>query len=217
MTSNVRPEFGPTLPSIIGPKWRELGRPTRALISGALIAVALLSVYLLLGGGSSTRTVEVATPVAFSLQYDSSALVQRVGRPDQLLRLESPAGAAPASTLTVAPLLLAPYRGSLQGVLPLTAQKLTAQMSSADPSLIIRAEAPVLLEEQPGYQIVYQFLRGGKTFYGRRVLLFAAQPGARSGVDVMMTAPRSTTTQTAASVGQQPPLREPYRSIVVDG
>ncbi len=217
MTSKVRPEFGPTLPSIIGPKWRALGRPPRALISAALIAVALLSVYLLLGGGSSTRTVEVATPVAFSLRYDSSALVQRVGRPDELLRLESPAGAAPASTLTVAPLLLAPYRGSLQGVLPLTAEKLTAQMSSADPSLIIRAEAPVLLEEQPGYQISYQFLRGGQTFYGRRVLLFAAQPGARSGVDVVMTAPRSRTTQTAASVGQRPPLREPYRSIVVGG
>ena len=46
MSSIVRPEFGESLPTKLGPKWRALGRLPRALIVGAAAAVLLVILAL---------------------------------------------------------------------------------------------------------------------------------------------------------------------------
>jgi hypothetical protein len=171
----------------------------------------------LLGFGSSTRHVAVGAPVAFQLDYDGDLLQQRLTVGRESLRLESPASVTAKRSFVVQPLLLPAYKGSIQGVLPLRAEKITAQMGDADPSFATIAEGPVLLEEQPGYEILFRFIRGGRSYYGRRVMLFPAAAGARAGVDVTMTASRGQGALTAPSLAEQPPLREPFQSLVVGG
>ena len=215
MSSIVRPEFGDSLPTWLGPKWRALGRLPRGLIIAVAMIAALLVIYMLLGGGSSKRNAEVAVPVAFRLSYDGDLLMARLPLGRESLRLETPASVSAKRTFAVQPLILPAYQGAIEGVLPLQAERLTRQMSAADPSLITIAEGPILLEEQPGYELYYQFSRGGRTVYGRRVLIFPLQPGARAGVDLTMTGQRNSQTQTAGVLAQQPPLREPFESLVV--
>ena len=215
MSSIVRPEFGDSLSAKLGPKWRALSKLTRGLIVAVALLAALLLLYTLGGGGSSTRSVEVAAPVAFQLDYDSDLLKPRLAVGRESLRLETPAGQGPKRTFTVEPLLLPAYKGSIQGTLPLQAERLNRQMSSADPSFITISEAPIMLDVQPGYEIFYQRSIGGQTVYGRRVMLFPPNPGVRAGVDVTMTAVRSSSTQTAPVLAQQAPLREPFESLVV--
>ena len=215
MSSIVRPEFGESLPTTVGPKWRALGGRWRALIIAAAVIVALALIYFLLLAGSPTRQVAVAAPVPFELEYDGDLLQQRLTVGRESLRLESPAGVTPKRTFTVKPLLLPAYKGSISGVLPLQAELLSRQMSAINSSFITIAEAPVLVNEQPGYEILFQISEAGKTVYGRRVMLFPPNSGARAGVDVTMTAPRSSQTLTAPVIAQQPPLREPFESLVV--
>ena len=215
MSSIVRPEFGQSLPTTVGPKWRALGGRWRALIIAAVVIVALALIYVLLLAGSSIRQVAVAAPVPFKLEYDSDLLQQRLTVGRESLRLESPAGVTAKRSFVVQPLLLPAYKGSIQGVLPLRAETMTRQMSAVDPSYATILEQPVLLEEQPGYEILYRFSRGGRSFYGRRVMLFPADPGVRAGVDVTMTAVRGAGALTAPALAQQPPLREPFQSLVV--
>jgi len=215
MSSIVRPEFGDSLPTKLGPKWRALSKLVRGIIIGVAIVALLLLAYILAGGTSSTRTVKVAAPVPFQLDYDGDLLQQRVALGRESLRLESPAAVSDKRSFAVQPLLLPAYEGSVQGVLPLQAERLVTQMTAADSSFITVSEGPLLIEGQPGYEILYQLSRGGQTIYGRRVMLFPAKLGARAGVDVTMTAPRSSTTLTAPVIGQQPPLREPIETLVV--
>ena len=119
MSSIVRPEFGESLPTMLGPKWRALGRLPRALIFAAAAVVVIVVAALLLGVGSPTRDVEVAAPVPFQLHYDSDLLQQRLAVGRESLRLESPAGVGAKRSFVVQPALLPAYKGSIQGVLPL--------------------------------------------------------------------------------------------------
>jgi len=215
MSSIVRPEFGDSLPTKLGPKWRALSKLSRGLIIGASVVIVALLAYILAGGTSSTRSVKVAAPVPFQLDYDGDLLQQRLALGRESLRLESPAAVANKRSFAVQPLLLPAYEGSVQGVLPLQAERLVKQMTAADPSFITVSEGPLLIEDQPGYEILYQLSRGGETIYGRRVLLFPAKLGGRAGVDVTMTAPRSSSNLAAPVIGQQPPLREPIETLVV--
>jgi hypothetical protein len=215
MSSIVRPEFGESLPTKLGPKWRALGRLPRALIIAAAAVLVLVIIALLLGAGSPTKRVEVGAPVPFQLGYNGDLLQQRLTVGRESLRLETPAGVAAKRSFTVEPLLLPSYQGSIQGVLPLRAEKITAAAGASDPSFATIAEGPLLLGDQPGYEILYRFVRGGRSFYGRRVLLFPAQSGARTGLDVTMTAVRGDGALTAPSLALQAPLREPFESLVI--
>ena len=217
MSSIVRPEFGPTLPEILGPKWRALARVWKAAVVVAGCLLLALLAFLIFKPGNSLRSVQVAAPIAVNLTYDSQALTQRVTTGSQLVSLATPPSAAESATFAVSPITIAPYRGSIEGQLPLTAFTLTEQMKRADPSFGLRAEGPVLIHDRLGYQILYQFSRAGKTNYGRRLLLFPGTIGARSGYDMQMTESRSLRTPSSESVAKSGPLREPYRSIVNSG
>ena len=217
MPSTVRPEFGPTLPAIGGPKWHAMGRAPRAAIIVAGLFVVAVAAFLLTGGASPLRTVEVAAPVPFHLEYNPSSLQQLVAVRPQSLRLASPNRVQLGQTVTVQPLHLAPYSGSIGGVLPLTAARLTQQMSRADRSFAVRTEGSVVLNDQPGYEITFQTAVRGMVVFGRRVLLFPAQPGARAGIDVLMTAFQGPAAPIPNSVGERAPLRDVYQSLSVGG
>jgi hypothetical protein len=210
--SLVRPEFGPTLPELAGPRWRALSRGGQAVA----VVVALLVVALLLWrttGGDDRTTVVIAHPLAFNLVYDDAKLDRVVPPRGASLLLRTPASDPDPESVTVAPVRVPAYRGDIAGVLPLYAATVIRRMEQADPQFILRSEGRTRINRQPGYQIQYQTRRGGRTTYGRRTFLFADEPAQRDGADINLLAARSPSMPNVDAVGSNGPTKLPYRSF----
>ena len=77
-------------------------------------------------------------------------------------------------------------------------------MRARIPGFVYRGDGRVNVNRQPGYQIVYQARIGGKTIYGKRVLLVPGyDPPPRAGLDVTLQAERSGAVPSANAVGPQ--------------
>jgi len=209
----VRPEFGPTLPELLAPRLRGIGRMRRAaLVVAGLLALAA-AVLLVRGSGSTTDTVVVSGPVAFNLVYDSARLERSQPPPGVALELRTPASDADAETFTVRPITLPAYRGDPAGVQPVVASALIEQMRRADPEFILRSEGRTRINSQPGYQVQFQTRVDGRTAYGRRALLFPDEPGVRKGADITVRSVRSDAIPNVDAVGSNGPMKQPYRSF----
>jgi hypothetical protein len=190
--SVVRPEFGPTLPELIGPRVRALPRAVQVGLAALAALVVVAAAAVLLRDNRDTRPhAVVRAPVAFNLLYPKP--LERVRpRGRETLRLQTPAGFATPQSFAVTPMRLPPYRGDSSAVLLGMSARLIQQMTRTIPGFVWRADGRVNYNRQPGYEIQFQAKIGGKTTYGRRTLLV---PGGdtppRVGVDIMMLATRS--------------------------
>ncbi len=210
MSSIVRPEYGPTLAEVAGPRWPRL---RLALIAFAVL-VALFSGYrLLVAPGAGQKGIVVATPVAFNLLHDHG-LRRLAPVAPQELRLNTPPGAALHQGLSVTPWTLPPYTGTDPGgAIPLYAGGVITQMSHTFRGFVLRSEGRARINLNPGYVIAYQFQRGGETWYGRRYLLYPDVPSPRRGVTVDLQASRSVAVPNPDAVGHSGPLKLPLRSF----
>ena len=210
----VRPEFRPTLPELLAPRMRGMGRArVAAIVALGLLATAALAL-LIRGSGSTTDTVVVRDPVAFNLVYDTARLERTQPPPaGTALELRTPASDPDAETFTVRPITLPAYAGDPAGEQPIVASALIEQMRRADPAFILRSEGRTRINRQPGYQIQFQTRVGGRTAYGRRALLFPDEPGVREGADITVLSVRSDTIPNVDAVGSNGPMKQPYRSF----
>lgn len=212
LSSQVRPEYGPTLSQLVGPR---VGRLPRRLLIALTLAVVVLVVaaVLFINGSSEPRTtVVVAKPLAFNLVYQPQKLDRVTPAAGQELRLQTKAADDPES-VTVAPVRLPAYTGDPSGILPVYASGLIDQMRGAYPKFILRSEGRARVNLQPGYQIQFQTEQGGRTIYGRRALLFEDKPGVRDGADILLLAARSPSIPNYNAVGSNGPTKLPYRSF----
>ena len=203
----VRPEFGPSL-------WSLAGRRAPVLFGAlAVLAVALVGWRLLGGGQTTTPSVVVHTPVAYNLAYAPG--VQRVApRAHETLRLASPPGTAAPYSFAVSTLRLPAYRGDVSAELTFLSATMIDEMRARIPGFAYRGDGRVNVNQQPGYQIVYQARIGGKTVYGKRVLLVPGfDPPPRAGLDVTLEAARSATVPSANAVGLNGALKTSLRSL----
>jgi hypothetical protein len=87
-------------------------------------------------------------------------------------------------------------------------------MSATYPGFLWRGDGRVNINQQPGYQIVFQARIGGRTTYGKRVLLVAApDPPPHAGLDITLLAARSPAIPRADAVAANGALKTPYRSL----
>ena len=202
----VRPEFGPSL-------WVLAGRRAPVLFAVlALLGVALIAWRLLGGGETALPSVVVREPVAYNLAYSPAARrVAPQGR--ETLRIRSAPGTAPYS-FAVSTLRLPTYRGDVSAELTLLSATLIERMRARIPGFVYRGDGRVNVNRQPGYQIVYQARIGGKTVYGKRVLLVPGyDPPPRAGLDVTLQAERSGAVPSANAVGLNGALKTSLRSL----
>jgi hypothetical protein len=190
--SVVRPEFGPTLPELLGPRVRALPRAGQAVLAALAAHVVLALAFVLLrGDGEQRTTVVVREPIAYNLVYPR-ALQQVRPQGRETLRLETAPGAADPQSFAVTPFTLPPYRGDATGVLTGMSPNQIERMRRTIPGFVWRADGRVNYNRQPGYEILFQARIDGRTWYGRRTLLL---PGGdeppREGVDIMIMAARS--------------------------
>jgi hypothetical protein len=215
--SVVRPEFGPTLPELAAPRLRALGRGARAaLVGGALLAVVAVVVALsALRDSDGRRPLVVREPIAFNLLRPPS--LQRVTpRDGEVLRLQTRAGVAAPQRFTARPLRLAPYRGDVTAALMVLASRLVDDMRAVIPGFVWRGDGRTRVNEATGYQILYQAKVGGRTTYGRRVLVVPESedgPPPRAGMDLDLRAARSDAVPSIEAVGRNGALKLPLTSF----
>lgn len=214
--SPVRPEFGPTLPELLG---RRLGMSVRAaglLLAGILAAIVIAGIVKHEQGDGTVRAI-VSSPAAFNLRYDPAQLDRVAPLEGEGLRLQTKAADPNPSSVTVRGVRMPPYTGDDPSVhLPLLFSGVIAAMQRRDPHLILRSEGKARVNSQPGYQVQYQTSIGGRTYYGRRAFLFPdprEQPGARDGGDVTLLAVRSKVVTNPDDVGSNGVTKLPYRSF----
>ncbi len=209
----VKPEFRPTLPDLLGPRLRRLGRVGTIVLALAVLAAVILLVAAERGGGSATKVLVVRGPLTFNLTYDTSRLDRATPPAGASLLLRTRAADPDPESFTVRPITLPAYKGDPAGVEPIVASELIAQMRKADPAFILRKEGRTRINQQPGYQIQFQTRVGGRVAYGRRTLLFPDEPGVRDGADITALSVRSPTIPNVDAVGSNGPLKQPYRSF----
>ena len=176
--SVVRPEFGPTLPELVGPRLRALPRVAQVgLAAVTAVAVAALALVVVRDTREQRTAAVVRTPVAYNLVYPPPLRRARP-RGRETLRLSPPPGAAAPESFAVTPLRVAP--------------NLIEHMRATYPAFVWRGDGRVNYNRQPGYEILFQARMGGRTTYGRRTLLV---PGGdtppRAGADITILAARS--------------------------
>jgi hypothetical protein len=207
----VREEFGPTLPELLGPRLDVRTRTVwRALAVVGVLAVAVLA-WLSLRPDPGRTSLVVRKPITFNLLYTDA--VHRVApRAGEVLRLQSPSG--PPQSLAVRTLRLPSYRGDVSATFALMSVRLMDEMSATYPGFVYRGDGRVSISKQPGYQIIFQARIGGRTTYGKRVLLVgAADPPPREALDMTLLAARSPSVPNADSVAANGALKIPYRSL----
>jgi hypothetical protein len=208
----VREEFGPTLPELVGARLH-VGVSTvwRVLAAAGLVVVLVVAWLAFVRDTPGQAGVVVRGPVTFNLIY-TDALRRAAPRAGEALRLQSRAGTP--QSLTVRPLRLAPYKGDVSAALTLLSARLIREMGATYPGFLWRGDGRVNINQQPGYQIVFQARIGGRTTYGKRVLLVAGpDPPPRAGLDITMLAQRSPATPKADAVAANGALKTPYRSL----
>ena len=209
----VRPEFRPTLPELLGPRMRRLGRVGTVVVGLLALVLAVLLIALGRSGGDATTVLVVRGPVTFNLKYDPARLERAAPQAGDTLLLRTAASDPDPERFSVRPIALPPYTGDPAGVEPIVASGLITQMRRADPGFVLRSEGRTRINQQPGYQIQFQTRVGGRLAFGRRTMLFADEPGVRQGADISLVSVRSPTIPNVDAVGSNGPLKQPYRSF----
>ena len=210
--SVVREEFGPTLPELLGQRLHVPARTIwRVLAALGLIVVLVLAWLVFVRGTPGQAGIVVHKPVAYNLIH-TDALHRVAPRSGETLRLQTSAG--PPQSFAVRPLRLAPYKGDVSATLTLLSARLIQQMQAQYPGFLWRGDGRVNINQQPGYQIVFQTTLGGRTTYGKRVLLVPGPaPPPTAGLDITMLAARSPAIPQADAVAANGALKTPLRSV----
>jgi hypothetical protein len=207
----VREEFGPTLPELLGPRFGVRTRSVWLAIAAVVTVAVVVSAWLTLRPDPTRTDVVIRKPITFNLLY--TAAVRRVApHAGEVLRLQSRSG--PSQSVAVRPLHLPAYRGDVSATFVLMAARLIDEMSAQYAGFAYRGDGRVSINLQPGHQISFQAQIGGRTVYGRRVLLVpTASPSPHEGIDMTMLAVRSPSVPNADAVATNGALKIPYRSV----
>jgi hypothetical protein len=200
----VAPSHRPTLGEELAP----LPSRTRAVVIALLALMAVAAVAALARGSvaDGERVIREGDP-AFNFRYPSS--MRAVEPADgELMRVERPG----RDSFAVSPLTLPEYRGDVGGVLPLVAARELDALRRRFPQLELVEEGKARINKVAGYTLAFRASRQPR-LYGRLVLLPEPEPGARSGVKLLMLANPDAGVGKAADVGTRGQLKTPYRSF----
>jgi hypothetical protein len=179
----MKPEYGPTLGRLLAPRWHAASQLTRSMLTATGVALLVLIVAAVLTLENATFSHGGKVPFSFSYRglYRASP---DPGGYVKVRRLHS--DGTIADSFAVDPLRLAPYSGSLEGVLPIYAAGYIATLTRRYPSFVLRGEGKTKVNNVPAYDVFYTAVVDAHKVYGRDVLLLPERAGAREGVDIVM-------------------------------
>ena len=169
----VAPEYGPTAPELLR---RRLGRRgARIALAVAGVVVAALAVLLVTSAGEDVTQLSHRSDPQFTLLYGEGVRPVKRG-PGELVRLRSGRGRL-RMEVTVRPLALPAYEGSVGGLLPVLADRHAAALARELPGFALVRDGKARVNDAPGYQLRY---RGGRTT--GTDLMIVPEDGDREGV-----------------------------------
>ena len=186
LAARMRPEYGPSLPRLLAPRWSRASRLTRAAVVGAI--ALLLAAALAAGLTLENAHYAHGGSVRFSFEYRD---LYRV-RPEAggYVRVQSDyANGALKYSYAVAPLSVPAYTGAVQGEMPLYAGRFIAGLARRYRGFVLRGEGKTKVNNTLiGYQVAFTADVRGAEMYGRDVLFTRPVAHPRAGVVVSMLA-----------------------------
>jgi hypothetical protein len=224
----ARPEYGPSLAEVAGPRLRRLPPGVRWGGLAALVLVILLVVGVLVARGDSLEQTVVEGPLTFNTRYDDR--IERVqAGPGELLRLETKPGPGRGPERLVfrdagpAPTADEPAGGPVAQLALRMAGVIAPVREQYRDSFRVRSEGRVKIgRDYAGWLVRYQFVRDEKTWYGVRMLLLPDESGTTERVlDVSLESQRHVPTKAQpsgvimqiADVGSNGPMRTPFYGL----
>jgi hypothetical protein len=191
-TIPLKPQYGPTLGTLLAPRWHAAPRAARILARAAgvgLVALAIAAALTLWPAGYSH-----GGPAPFHFSYRS--LYRTTPEQGQYVRIDRrDDGGRLENSFAVSPLHLPPYSGGLSGELPVYASGYIDRLRAKFTDFALRGEGKTRVNTVPAYNIFYTTRIEGREMYGRDVLLLPAREGVRNGVALeMLTLPSPSLT-----------------------
>ena len=195
----LKPQYGPTLGRLLEPRWRSAAPTVRALVIAAGIGLLALMIALVLSLLNASYSRGGAVP--FSFEYRS--LYKTSPNPGGYVKVARSSAGKLEDSYAVAPIAIAPYRGSVTGELPLAAAAYTHTLAARFPAFRLEGEGKTRISSTlAGYQMLYSTLAGGQKLYGRDVILIPPHHGANQGVVVeMLSSEAASISKPVASSG----------------
>jgi hypothetical protein len=211
MSSLVKEEFGPTLPTLLRgvPRWLRWG------VWGAVALLVAVGLWLGTGGAAAPeKHVVVRGDRTFNLAWDPSRL-KRISQPGTLLALEGRRGHLFLDGLTVRPSTLPPYHGAPGGVLAVLGANRLRELSATAPGFVASdpPEGRTRVNDSTGYQVTWRERRDGRTIYARDIWLVSPEPGSREALLVELRTTPAAGTPNADRTGGTGALKQPLRSL----
>ena len=206
--SAVKPQYGPTLVQMLAP--RPLAVRVGAAVAGVLLAVGIVLFAL------STRADETFVlehePVTFNFAYGPQ--FHRATKAGAVVALSNVRNGLFLDSYVVRPLTLPPYRGAAGGMLPVYADGYIDRLRRRYRGFEFVGEGRSRVNNGIGYQVTFRAKRGGRTLYGRHLLLVEETPdGLRRGVILELTSTAAAGTPNAVEIGNHGALKMPLRSF----
>jgi hypothetical protein len=236
-TESREPDYGPSLPELLRPRLRALGRWQRLALIVALAAVIGAAVALLVRKEASVETyVQTAgearerglAPIPFHFDY-SSKLELSTPR-DAYVQVERRLNGTLFGRFTISPLRLGRQRGLVSGFLPIVATAYERRAARRFERFRLQFEGRARLNEVEGYQFAFtaRLVRANlppRQLFGRVVMLpepFDAEdpekpwpPGESPSRGLVITMLSTTLDKvpSATRVGDEGILQRPFRSF----
>jgi len=192
-TIPLRPQYGPTLGTLLAPRWHGAPRAVRGLVRAGCVGLVVIAVAVVLT--LLPATYSHGGPAPFSFSY--RGLYRTTPEAGQYVRIDRRADGRLEDSFAVSPLRLPPYGGGLSGELPVYASGYIERLRAKFADFVLRGEGKTRVNTVPAYNIFYTTTVEGREMYGRDVLLLPEREGVRDGVALeLLMLPR-------------PPLRSP--------
>jgi hypothetical protein len=207
--SVVKPQYGPTMPALV----RRLPPPGQAAVVALVALLVAAAVVLALRARPDETNVVVRHGTTFNLTYGSQLRRARPAR-GALLALRRERGGLFLDSYVVRPLMLAPYRGAVSGVLPVYSVAYMRRLRKRYGDVDLVLEGRTRINNAIGYQLVLRGKLGRRTLYVRHLLLVPDEPeGQRRGVVIELESTPAAGTPNAVGIGNAGPLKQAMRSF----
>jgi hypothetical protein len=206
--SVVKPQYGPTMPELVG----RLPRIGRLVVYALVVLLILLGGFLALRSRKQDTNTIVRGASTFNLTYGS--LLKRVTEPGALFALRRERRGLFLDSYVVRQLTLPPYHGAAGGLLPLYSVGYAKGLRKRYGDFELVTEGRTRINNAIGYQLVMRAKRGKRTLYIRELLLVPDLPeGLRRGVAIELESTPAAGTPGPDGVGNAGPLKQAMRSF----
>jgi hypothetical protein len=208
----VQPQFRPTLSDLLGPRWRTVPLWLRAVVIVIVAAIAVALLYPAVRSTPAHHVVIVRGSHPVNFLYTAPLAPAKAAR-GELVALSTPAGSSEPQRVAVRPLTLPRYRGDPGAALLLYSVKLERYLEAVHPGLVLRDEGRTRINMLPAYQITFQLKRGGRSVFGRDIMIVADQNATRVGAVLELMSVFSPHVPKADALGSVNPLKLSLRSF----